>query len=886
MTHPSERKGEAEPVLGLLRAQARQAPLAIAVTCGAETLTFASLFERARALAACLREAGTATGAFVGVCLTRSANLAVAILGVLEAGCTWVPLDPSQPRARNEFVLRDTHAAALVTDEPTAAAASFQVAQTIVLDRQSNPVRRPSGPVPAPATHRSADLAYVMYTSGSSGRPKGVLIGRDNLDWYLKSMRRRLDISPGDVYLHTASIAFSSSVRQLLLPLSSGASVAIAEPADIHDPRSLFRLIKERQVTVLDIVPSYWRASLHVLEGLDQAERRELFRNDLRLLLSASEPLPADLVRGWRQRFEHPARLINMFGQTETTGIVTTYEIPVDGVGTEGMVVPLGTPLDGARVHLMDASGQPAEGGVAEICIASPGVGRGYLNQPELTSKQFRPDPFSDDSTRRLYRTGDMGRLRADGVLEFAGRVDQQVKVRGVRVELPEIEMALAAHPCVAEAAVAARSELGQTRLVAFVALRDPDHGDTVRAWLAARLPAAMLPHAFVPLESLPRLPSGKLDRQALLSLPLDTMRRASPLAGLSEMERRVAALWTAALRVPDIAATDNYFDLGGDSLTGLQLLADIERIFGKRLPLATLYQHPTLRELAAVIDQTPGGPVRSLVTLRGEGSRRPFFWVHGEVSDAFLAQHLGDDQPVYGLDHQGQDGRPVAHRTVEEIAAYYLSEIRSVQSGGPYLLGGYCFGSLVAFEMARQLLSAGQAVPLLALLEPSPLRTCGTTRLTLARAAGTEETAGQHADVSAAMPGSRQSPRFLERMRTAGERAVHAVNDARCAMRHRLGRPLPPQLRSYYVSRLYSAAKSRYALAPYRGDVVVFVAASTPDRLVDWSALSEGRVSVHEVPGDHRSILRDPFATVWIGHLQAVLAGAHARIEGYAGVV
>ncbi len=454
----------------LFEEQAARTPEKLAVVCQGRELTYGELNARANQLAANLRSKGIVPNTLVGISAERSIEMVIGILGVLKAGGAYVPFDPAYPQERLSLMIADSQPTIFLTQSHLVAYLPRRQSPTLLLDAISYTASEGSKENPGPRCSAS-DLAYVIYTSGSTGKPKGVMLTQGNLGHYVSSMRSATGIRSSDVYLHTASISFSSSVRQLLLPLSVGASVVIATIDEIRDPVQLFTSVKHLGVTVIDIVPSYWRSCVDVLRTLQPGARTELLENRLRLILSASEPLLADIPRAWRFEFNHQAQLMNMFGQTETAGIVATYPI-VLGNETRIGVVPIGRPINNARIYLLDPMLRPvADGELGEICIGGPTVGLGYLNHPELTAERFAGDPFAESSAARLYRTGDLGRLRLDGTLEFQGRIDNQVKIRGHRVEPAEIECALLQHMGVREAAViASENGPGTSRLVAYVA--------------------------------------------------------------------------------------------------------------------------------------------------------------------------------------------------------------------------------------------------------------------------------------------------------------------------------------------------------------------------------------------------------------------------------
>jgi len=592
----------------LFEEQATRTPNNVAVVFEEQVLTYDELNARANQLAHHLRALGVGPERLVAICVGRSLDMAVGILGILKAGGAWLPLDPAHPKDRQGLVFRDARAPVLLTQESLVAGLPEHGARTVLLDSDWSAISEcgTSNPenVSAPA-----DLAYVIYTSGSTGRPKGVMITHANLCHYVRAMSEPLGIAEKDIYLHTATIAFSSSTRQLMVPLTLGARVVIAATNEIRQPLELLEMVKRLMVTIVDFVPSYWRNCLNALTSLDISTRNALLENHLRLILSASEPLLPDLPRKWTFELGHGASLVNMFGQTETTGIVATYPIPPSD-HLERKTVPIGGPIANTQIYLLDDQECPVPVGAAgEIYVGGPGVGRGYLNQPELTAERFVPNPFSNEVGDRLYRTGDLARCRPDGNIEFLGRIDHQVKIRGFRIEPGEIEAVLAQHPGVGENTVTAREdEPDNKRLVAYVVPRGgraPVTGELLRNFLREKLPEYMIPSVFVMLEALPLTPSGKVDRRAL-TVP-DQNRpelQEAFVAPRTPAEKVIAGIWAEVLGLERVGVHDNFFDLGAHSLLATLVISRVRDAFQVELSLRSLFETPTVAGLAEVIQQ------------------------------------------------------------------------------------------------------------------------------------------------------------------------------------------------------------------------------------------------------------------------------------------
>lgn len=582
-------------------------PTKTAVACETESLIFSDLNARANQLARHLRALGIGRESLVGICMDRSLEMAVGILGILKAGGAYLPLDPEYPTDRLAFMIEDARPPLLLTKSNLAREVSQVADQLVLLDRDWTAISQHASTnlIDGP---EAGDLAYVIYTSGSTGKPKGVMITHGNLANYLCALNHELQITADDQYLHTASIAFSSSRRQMMLPLSQGATVVIATSEQRKDPLALLEMVKQRGVTVMDAVPSFWRNCTTILSGLSAADRQQLLDNRLRLMLSASEPLLSDIPQIWKTRFGHPARHIHMFGQTETAGIVSLYRIPEDLNG-EVYSLPIGNPIANTEIYILDQQQHPcAVGEAGELYIGGAGVGRGYLNRPGLTTEKFIPHPFSERASARLYRTGDWARLSEQGQIEFAGRRDQQVKLRGFRIELGEVETALAKHPAVRENIVVARGEnREEKRLIAyFVTDGAKPTVAELRRFLGAQLPDFVVPSAFVQLAALPLSANGKVNRLALPDVDVERSQLSADfVAPRNQIEHRLATIWSEVLRLPRIGVNDNFFELGGHSLLAAQIISRVRREFRTEIPLRAIFETPTVAQLAHNLDLT-----------------------------------------------------------------------------------------------------------------------------------------------------------------------------------------------------------------------------------------------------------------------------------------
>lgn len=599
MDHFTER-----PFSRLFEEQVSSAPNQPAVIYENETLTFAELNARANQLARHLQSLGAGAESLIGICVERSLDMAIGILGILKSGAAYLPLDPEYPQERLAFMVDDARPSLVLTKATHADLVSGKRARAVLLDGDAPRISEQTDANLSYAP-RPDDLAYVIYTSGSTGKPKGVMITHGNLANYLLALDHELQITRDDLYLHTASIAFSSSRRQLMLPLSQGATVVIATSEQRKDPLALFAMIKQRGVTIMDGVPSFWRNCTAVLANLDGEARPRLLDNKLRLMLSASEPLLSDIPRTWAAEFRHPARHVHMFGQTETAGIVALYRIPSDTNG-DSKIIPIGQPIANSEIFILDEVQRPCPLGVAgELHIGGAGVGRGYLNSAAQTSAKFIAHPFSDTPGARLYRTGDWARLNADGQIEFVGRRDQQVKLRGFRVELGEIEAALAGHPAIRECAVIARNDAnGEKRLIAyFVADGVAPSVTELRAFMSGQLPDYVVPSAFVKLDALPLSANGKVNRLALPD-PDNTRPElaADYVAPRTASEKLLSEIWSEVLRIERVGSHDNFFELGGNSLLATLVCSRVRNALKIEVPPRLLFESPTVALMAEAI--------------------------------------------------------------------------------------------------------------------------------------------------------------------------------------------------------------------------------------------------------------------------------------------
>jgi amino acid adenylation domain-containing protein len=878
----------------LFEVQARKTPDAIAVAFEQQHLTYRELNLRANRVAQRLQKLGVRPDVLVALCLDRAPEMLVGILAILKAAGAYVPLDPNYPDERLDTIISEAQPRVLLTNRQMSSRFPGHNGPVVFLDSDfTSEVGEDKDNL---GIEMSPDhLAYVIFTSGSTGKPKGVLISHRSLVNHSTAMARYYDLRPEDRVLQFASFSFDVAAEEIFPTWLSGAAIVPwRQTVGVPSVKSFLDFVEQQEITVLNLPAPYWHEWVSELEQVGVPPK-------VRLVVVGSEKVSAEKFSIWQKQIGDRVRLCNAYGPTEATITATVYEPSGNFHGSTTDCMPIGRPIDNTEAYVLDEHvnlvpiGEPGELYIGGDCLA-----RGYLDRPDLTAERFIANPFCNEAGGRIYKTGDLARYSRDGNLEYLGRIDNQVKLRGFRIELGEVEAVIKQYAGVKDGVVIMREDTpGNKRLVAYVTHARGAAACTpgeLRNYLQQKLPEYMVPSAFVAVDSFPLTPSGKLDRRALPPPDLTSTGTAeSFVAPRDNIERRLATLWESLLTVRPVGIQDNFFELGGNSLLALRLMSQIEKNFDTNLPVATLYEAPTVEQLAKVLIQdAPVISCSSLVSLQPSGSKPPFFWIHGEVSDAFLPRYLGPDQPVYGLRHQSEDGQPARYTTVEEIAAHHLSEIRTAQTHGPYFLGGYCFGGLVAFEIAQQLQRQHEEVRLLVLLAPDVPGNYHSASVTLKTSGlSTNETlfGGQlhrYVRTLKALAPRRKLAYVVAGITGKIKENVlfpvtKIVNKAACKFYLGIGYPLPIALRSHYILDVYAQAVSGYMPDIYPGRIIVFKPAEESISVQLWETLAGHGLEVYEVPGQHGDVVnKETHVRVWAEQLRNCLERARPAVSQY----
>ncbi len=840
--------------------QAMQTPEMVALKFLGQEMSYRELDERSNQLARHLKNCGVGLDAHVGICLERSFEMIIGIIGILKAGGAYVPLDHSYPKERIDFIRNDTRAAVVVTCTELAEKFAFPLEHTIylaaplkALDHESTTFIKPSA--------SPENLAYILYTSGSTGLPKGVRVVHRGVVRLVKETDY-VDLNPDHRFWQYAPISFDAATFEIFGALLNGATLVIAPPR-------LVSFIEFGRFTKNENITTVWLTSPLFHQMVDHA--LPSFANIQQLLVGGDVLSPNHVARFVRQYPD--ICLINGYGPTEGTTFTCCHKMK--GSYPSGKTIPIGKPIANTQVYILDGHGRPVPIGVkGELYIGGDGLARDYFERPDLTTMRFVADTVSGKHNKRLYRTGDWGRFLADGTIEFLGRTDHQVKIRGFRVEPGEIESELRRHHDIGDAVVTVDDSSPEyCRLIAYVvpagdALPEEKH---IQNFLRERCPPHMIPYRCLITPTLPLTSSGKINRSALPKPDPITPKKITQLQSVDEW--RMSEIWSDLLGVQIVDAQDNFFDQGGHSLLGLQLVSRIGKTFGVECPLSILFEAPTVLGLVKWLQRTqsklstksrqPRYDSHVKCLQRGNG-KLPLFWVPGGwgseselVVYARIMRHMGDDLPFYGFLAHGIDGITPPITQVKSMAAAYICEMKKIQSSGPYYLAGECRGGIVAYEMARQLRDSGDTVAFLALVDTAfPHRMAFIKNLCMQLYRRMRK--GIH-DIRYHSNGQRLHCALLELadiQQFIGDEIGWVPYDsnpenekARIKFRYRVGQTI------------YRQTLQRYQPKPYAGNVMLILSSQTHQSAhlwKDWLDCVQGEVEIKIMPGDHVSYIRD----------------------------
>jgi amino acid adenylation domain-containing protein len=856
----------------LFEEQAARTPDAVAVVHDGRTLTYSQLNARANQLAHYLRGLGVGPERLVAICIERSPEMVVGLLAILKAGGAYVPMDPGYPQERLAYMLQDSAPAALLTlahlkDTLPPRANSLLVA---ALDAGAPPWIHMPDSNPGRAGLRADHLAYVIYTSGSTGVPKGVMIEHRHLYNYLYWAWHFYTPTTGAAV--SSSISFDATVTSIFTPLLCGGALRIVPEGREIDGLGQM-LCDDRSAGLVKITPAHLDAVGCIMSAGGKQPSASL-------LVVGGDALGPATVRLWQQ-LQPDVRIVNEYGPTEAVVGCVVHEVPADFASIT--TTPIGRPIANTQIYILDARGVPTPIGVGgELYIGGAGVARGYLNRPDLTAERFVADPFSAEPGARMYKTGDLGRWTADGIIEYLGRNDFQVKIRGFRIELGEIEARLAECEGVGEVNVSAREDSpGDKRLVAYYTAGANIRPEALRAHLLASLPEYMVPAAYVRLDLMPLTHNGKLDRKALPAPDSSAYVQDAYEASAGPVEEKLARIWATLLGPQRISRNASFFDLGGHSLLAARMLTLIEAEFGHSLNLTTLFKAPSIASLSQLLQQgaSPDTSSPHLVSIQPHGTKPPLFSILTPTRYINIARNLGGDQPVIGLE-LFDPAKPLEmkYSRLEDAADECVRLIREARPQGPYAVIGWCAAGVVAFETAQQLVRMGHEVSFVGIIDgwaPDYVRRRGgdawakaTNFASRCKRAYLEMRAGR----KSLMSWSRKTLRRFCRAAPAdfnpasSDRELEEIVQTNGDMWG-------------YMWRLQSA----YVPKAFPGRVHIFVSQYRPtgwlaDSSLGWRPLATEGVEVVTYEGEHWSIFDEPGA----GQAAAVIAaGLAARSAG-----
>ncbi|WP_179335208.1 non-ribosomal peptide synthetase [Winogradskyella costae] len=836
-----------QPLHELISKQAQITPFKTALKFESSEITYREFEKQVNQLAHALGEQGVKSGTVIAVALPRSIELVVSLAAIMQCGAAYLPLDPSYPQQRLDFMMKDSEAAVFISSNKNILNIETSATVLVMEDLFNDLSKFPSTPQNFPVG--VDDMAYLLYTSGSTGNPKGVQVTHKNLVNFLYSMLDKPGIEETDKLLSITTISFDIAGLELYLPLLKGATLVIANDETAKDTRLMLELLDDEDISILQATPTTWQMLIDI-----GWEKRLPIK-----ALSGGEVLPLSLATKLLDRVDE---LWNMYGPTETTIWSAIKQIKKE----EGLIT-IGKPIANTQLYIVNDTGQlMAPGKIGELCIAGDGVAKGYWNRRDLTSEKFINNPYNIEADTLLYRTGDLAKLLPTGEVQCLGRIDQQVKIRGHRIELGEIEEAINKLDKVESSVVLVNENLLEAHIIFSNSEEVSDK--VISKWkmfLSEQLPTHMIPHNFYFLKEFPTTLNGKIDRNALKSKVPKKTNITEYTAPRTETEKIVASIWQDCLNLEKIDIYSDFFELGGHSLIAVKVMSLLEKKTGKRLPLSALMIYPTINKLAEFIAvDYKEILLKSLVSVKPNGNKTPLYVVHGAEHNVLflnaLVKNIDENQPLYGLQSKGLNGSDIPHDKVHDMAAYYISEIIKTNPKGPYALAGYSFGGVIAFEMARLLMSNNKEVKKVVLLDSYIYPHYYSSNPRAKKMAKIKYKIGMAIFMTKTMLSSKA--KFNRRIQLC----KNAIKNN--YLKIKLGKENQHNLINswpYQLDQMHNKAVNNYQILPL--DIKVDLLRVTEDDifyahdtdLLGWGPIAKGGVNRHDIPGNHRNMLSPP---------------------------
>ncbi|HMQ69064.1 MAG TPA: amino acid adenylation domain-containing protein [Ignavibacteria bacterium] len=864
----------------LFEEQVEKNPEKVAVEFCDKTFTYLELNEKANQIANYLIKLGAKPGVLSGICIERSFEMLTALLGILKSGCAYVPMDPTYPEERLNFMTEDCDLPFILTSSKIAGKLPKTKAKLVMLDQDFELISKESKENPnIKLTPES--LAYVIYTSGSTGKPKGVLMKHEALSNLLYWQFHSHKFEKGLRVLQFTSLSFDVSFQEIFSTWLSGSTLILMTDTERQDLSEVLRIISEKKIQRM-FLPFIALQEIAELYGI--SKDKKLYLEEV---ITAGEQLQSTPAIISLFKDLEKFTFSNHYGPSEAH-VVTSYTLNNDPDKWEKLP-PVGKPVFNAQMYILNSALKPVPAGVpGDLYIGGKCLVKGYHNREDLTKEKFIDNPFYDNSRKgsgkKIYRTGDKARYLPDGNIEYLGRTDRQIKLRGIRIELGEIETMLSEYPGIKSATVITKkSASGDNRLVAyFVPVEfnsDKSEHSELKKYLSARLPEVMVPNIYIQLEEMPLTATGKIDQSGLPS-PESGMvnEKENYCEPKDELQLQLVKIWEKVLGVQKIGIRDNYFDLGGHSLLAVRLIGYIEKLTGKKLPLSSFVTSPTIEQQSEILKNDGWKPSwKSLVAIKPGGSKIPFFCVPPASGSAIhfqeMVQYIPDDQPMYILEPIGLDGKEPPHYTIKEMATFYVKEVQSMQPEGPYLLGGRCFGGRVIYEMGQQLCRLGQKVQLLAIFDTWPPHTAKPRK----RA---PEKKGAGHFLTSAFRHLRSGELFKVIKRFTSNRYAKFKWYAENKIEYIFSNDEDRLFKEIMLMHL--RAQDDYIATKYPGKITLIECGTFKDEYREgWRNLAEGGLESYPIPGtDHKNIVSGPNLKRFTEKLNIVLEKAHKEIE------